>query len=256
MWTIRPAQVQELRRSALADFEDAMVKHLHGFNPGLAKALGDDGLRVVIRFGIDRARTHRWTRRCCVQFFIELVTILGAEFDTDPQYPWAAAILADASIDDQTERADELHARVMQYWETAIGDGGAIARAALQRLRQIRPESIDEVSPNDPGFQKSMLDRLRSVYPEKLAAIGVPAATELIRRAQVEARVQSVTSDAGLAVLIGLMFTLGHGVTRDPHMPWVASTLANPTIPDPNKRVERLYARSMAYLDAVIHGGA
>lgn len=230
-----------------------MVKHLHGFNAGLAKTLGDDGLRTVIRFGIDRAKSHGLTRRCCVQFFIEMITVFGSEFDTDPQYPWAAAALADDSFDDQTERADRLHERATTYWNAAIGEGGALSRAALQRARN---EPYEGVPPAAPDFHRRTLERLRGVYPEKYAAIGSAAASELIRRAQVEARVQSITSDVGVALLAGLMFTLGHGVTRDPHMPWVGSTLANPAVADPNKRAERLYARSMTYLDAVLNGGA
>lgn len=253
MWTIRTEQAQTLRNAALAEFEAAMVTHLHSFNPRLAKVLGDDGLRGVIRFGIDRAKANGFTRRCCVQFFIELIVVLGAEFDTDPQYPWVAEVLEDPSIDDQTERADRLHDRTMEYWDTAIGDDGELAMAALRRVRQ---EPYEGPPLAAPDFGRQARERIRAIYPEKYDAIGPAAVSALLGRASNEARLNAITSDAGQALLIGLMFTMGHGITRDPHMPWVGNTLTNAAVADPNKRAERLYARSMTYLDAVLSGAA
>ena len=42
-------------------------------------------------------------------------------------------------------------------------------------------------------------------------------------------------------------------MTRDPHLPWIAGTLGNQAIADPNKRAERLYSKAMTYLDEVLN---
>jgi hypothetical protein len=74
----------------------------------------------------------------------------------------------------------------------------------------------------------------------------------LVRRGRIEAELNGITSDAGTALIIGMMFTVGHGMTRDPRLPWIAGTLRNDPISDPEKRVARLHAKSMTYLDEIL----
>ncbi len=45
---------------------------------------------------------------------------------------------------------------------------------------------------------------------------------------------------------------VGHGMARDPHVPWIAKTLNNAAIEDPNKRAERLHSKAMTYLDEIL----
>ena len=49
-----------------------------------------------------------------------------------------------------------------------------------------------------------------------------------------------------------MAFAVGHGFASDPLLPWVERTLQNEALGDANKRVERLYAKSMTYLDEVL----
>jgi hypothetical protein len=53
-------------------------------------------------------------------------------------------------------------------------------------------------------------------------------------------------------LFINLMFALGHGFATDPQYPWISNTLYNSAVSDPDKRAERLYAKTMVYLDHVL----
>jgi hypothetical protein len=94
-----------------------------------------------------------------------------------------------------------------------------------------------------------MIRRMHEVHPEKADYVGQLALRKLVSRAIEEARRLSVSTDAGVCLLLGLMFMVGHGCVNDPVYPWIASTLGNPAVEDPNKRVERLYSKAMTYLD-------
>ena len=246
---IRPEQMQALEEARRPEFENHMVAHLRAWSPLHSEALGEAGIRALIEAGMARAQTHGFTRRGPVQFYIEAMILLGAEFDTDPQYPWPGAILRDPSISDQTERADRIHGWLVELLDAAGGPGRQYARQALQRARQIPFRAVPVSSEN---FQDEIVRAMKENHPEKVAYLGESVVRGLIPRALEETRRYSVSTDAGVCLFIGLMFAVGHGFVRDPKYPWIAKTLENPAISSPDRRVERLYAKTMTYLDHVL----
>jgi hypothetical protein len=253
MLTIRKEQMQAFRQAALQNFEDEMVAHLKEFTPHHAASLGEAGLRNVIRFGMGRAGRYGFTCRGPLRFYIELVFSLGSEFDTDPQYPWAAVVLTDPGIDYEMERADRLFDQYTEYRDAVAGPDRVYAKAALRALKN-EPYAGFPVS--DPRFTDRVLERLRRGYPQKCDVVGEAPLRALIGEAVATARQQGITSDPGISLIVALMFILGHGVTTDPHYPWVGDTLRNPDFGDPNQRAERLYSKSMTYLSrALAHIG-
>lgn len=248
---IRKEQLSTLEEIRLPEFEDFMVEHLKEFSPLHSASLGESGVRKLIRVGIERAKRHRFTHRGPVKFYIEAMILLGVDFDTDPQYPAAGAILRDASFSDseQGRRADRVHAWLMELLEAAAGLDRAFAARALHRARAMPLQSIPRSS---PGFADAMLRRMEENHPEKAKYLGAPALRGLIPRAVEEAEKYGVATDAGVCMFVALMFAVGHGFAQDPKYPWIAGTLTNPVIADPDKRIERLYSKTMTYLDHVL----
>ena len=246
---IRKAQLRAFEDTRLPEFETFTVSHLATFSPLHSASLGDLGIRALIRAGIDRAAKHGFTFRWTVNFYIECMILLGADFDTDPQYPCAGKILRDRAVPDQTERADLLHAWLMQLLEEAAGPNRDYAKRALIRARRIPFQPIPVSAAN---FTEESLRRMRENHPEKVACLGERVLEGLIPRALAEAEKYSIATDAGVCLLLGLMFAVGHGAVRDPKYPWVEHTLTNAVISDPNRRVERLYSKTMTYLDHVL----
>ena len=52
-------------------------------------------MRKAIHFGTGQTFSHGFNFRGPVRLYLELMVLFGSHFDTDPQYPWAARILAD-----------------------------------------------------------------------------------------------------------------------------------------------------------------
>jgi hypothetical protein len=245
---IRKTQIEALDEVRLPDFEHEMVAHLRDFTPLHSKTLGEPGIRSLIRAGMERARKHGFKRRGPVQFYIETTVLFGIDFDTDPQYPWLRPLLDDPALPDELERADKVHAVVTGYLAEVAGEHRELARSSLARVRGI---PFEPPSGSSPGFNDQMIARAREIYPEKADAVGHASLEQLIERAVDDARTWHAATDAGICLFFGIMFSVGHGFINDPKYPWIANTLGQPGYTR-EKRVERLYSKTMTYLEHVL----
>lgn len=250
MLTIRAEQMGVLDQAARKRFEDEMVAHLKGFTPEHSEVLGEPGVRRLIGFAVERAGGHGFRLRGPIRFYLELILMIGSDFDTDPQFPWAAEALGAADTSDELERADRLHALALQYVDAVGGPDFSHARAALRRAAD---EPLADAPPADaPGYEDHVLGRMRSIYPEKYEYVSAAGLRPLIPRGKQLARAHGVTGDRGAMIFIGLMFALGHGFAADPQFPWIEATLGNPAITDPETRADRVLSKARTYLDHVL----
>lgn len=246
---IRKQQMQVFEETRLPQFEDYMVEHLKDFSPLFSESLGNAGMRSVIQAGMKRAAMHGFTFWGPVRLYIETTILLGIDFATDPQYPWATEILGNIRIPDQTQRAGQLYEELTAFLDAVRGPDGAYSNRAIRVLRVI---PLETGSATTPAFVDSMLTRMREVHPEKVNYVGEQALGTLIARAIEEGGVLSISTGAGVSLLLGLMFVIGHGCVSDPKFPWIASTLCSSVSRDPSELVQRLYAKSVTYLDHVL----
>jgi hypothetical protein len=93
MLTLSPKHMQVFSEAALERFEEMMVAHLKKFFPDFCDAAGEEQLRETIHYGIERAAAYRITAACDVCKYIDLMVVLGCDFDTDKELPWAGGIL-------------------------------------------------------------------------------------------------------------------------------------------------------------------
>jgi hypothetical protein len=225
-----------------------MVRHLNEFSPRHCKVIGEPAVREVIRRGIENAGKYGFTNRGPVRLYIELMFMFGSGFDTDPLLGWGAEILK-SEAGTQMERAERLHTKTLEFADTTAGPGFEYAKEAFRRARQVRYEDL-KVPPGD--FESGCAARLRTGYPQKFDYAGEAAVRAAIREAVGKAREHSITSGQGVVLFVTLGFAIGHAFAEDPLYPWVSGTLKNEAIGDPNKRAERLYSKTMTYLDQVI----
>lgn len=180
--------------------------------------------------------------------FLDLMFLLGSEFDTDPQYPWAGAILADRTIRGQVERADRLHATSIEYLDKTYGPENQFAIAALRSIARAA-ESLERRT------QRGLPDAraaLNVVYPQKSAELSDAALHGIIAHAAAIAKKSSITSETGIALLITLEVALGHAFASDPLYFWIRTTLEADVPPDGNDRARLLHKKTMAYLTGAL----
>jgi hypothetical protein len=238
MLSIRPVQMKVFEAVALRKFEDDMVIHLAAYAPEHCKAIGEPAVRTSIRLGLERAANYGFTNRGPVRFYIEAMFMFGSDFDTDPQYAWAGTILKDPTITDQMARAARL-----------AGPDYAYAKSALIQLRRVPFEALPL---HGDRFATQMFARLKEIYPQKIAYLGETRTYSFIDYARLLPGKLGVDPTRGAALCVGAAFALGHGFGSDPLLPWIVRTVKNPNIIDATARAQRMHARMMTYLDAVL----
>lgn len=243
MLSIRPAQWRALTELGLVRFEHEMTEHLSDFAPELAQFAGRDSIRAVVRLGIARARVYGFTHRGPLRTYLEVMLVLGSYFDTDPALRPATAALRAAPVE-QHARAGGFHNAVMEYCGRVSGLQYEHTVAAMRRLSAVSYESLA----GDGSFRERALLLFRGCFPEKYSYAGDAALHELATSAARRSEEFSVRSDAGRQLIALLLYLFGHGAFADPAYCWMAQTMRDGALPDPEQRVRDLHRKTHLYV--------
>lgn len=220
---IRKEQFDAFEEAMRRNFENEMIGHIKKFAPARASSIGDEGVRDVVVKGVDQAELYDFDRRGSVCLFIEMMFMLGSEFDTDPQYPWAAEILGDAQTE-QMDRADRLYDKLMDYVEKVTVDEH-VHSATWRLLSVVKFPVVVRSKEDEEAVVRNLARFLGWLYPEKYEYSGEPAMRNLILDA-ITLSDQYFSSVVWGSVLVStMMFLLGHQCFSDPQFPWIAETL-------------------------------
>jgi hypothetical protein len=99
------------------DFEHDSMAQLNEIFPEKCKAVGDANMRLLIQEGIKSAQYYNIFNQHDVFIYIGCMFILGSGFDSDPQCPWATAILQEKSATEQDAKANRLYNAAMASLE-------------------------------------------------------------------------------------------------------------------------------------------
>lgn len=243
--TIRKEQFDALQGQARRSFASELEVHLAEYAPQLCAAAGDANVRKFVSAGLERAKAHGFARRGPKKLYVDLMASLGWAFDSDPLHPWATAALAEPD-EDEMARSGRLYKSAIEYLDGVAGPDMSLAIEALQRGS--KATFSDFLGAN--ATADSILNQFHVIYPQKYDAGGPAAMRTVLQGAAAEAKRLKMASREGAVLLASLMFAFGHGVTSDPLYPWVLSTLENGTEADAPQRIEKLAARTKAYMAA------
>ncbi len=98
MLVIRQAQIDALSAALSQRFEERMVAHLWEVVPEDCEALGDEEVRRSIQTCLRKAREYRISTAFDILRYLNVMYVLGLDFDTDPRFPWARELLLDFGI--------------------------------------------------------------------------------------------------------------------------------------------------------------
>lgn len=246
---IRNEQIDILKQVPMRVFEDEMTVHLAEFSPPLFKAIKEDQLRKAIRFGIDRARQYEITFRGPIRLYLELMLLFGSYFDSDPQYPWATEILADQSPASQMERAEKLYDKTCEYREKV---GGPRDEYTLKALRDISLFARKPLQVSSNNLVSTLLEEMGNIYPQKKEFVGEHGLRMLIDKGIATAQDCGFSTVRSIILPVVLMFAFGHGCFDDLLYPWIAKTVQDSAVTDPEDRAKRLEKKSLTWLDHVL----
>lgn len=250
MLVIREAQLKAFEDRALDDYIKELAQHCREFAPALCRTLSDKQLHHALHQGIDRAESHGSTLRGPTRFYIDMMFLFGIGFDTDPQYPWAAELLAGKNKMGEMDRAEALYARTMDYLAKVDGVNHAHTVKALTDLGVFWRRGL-KLRPN--YFDDDMLRFLADMHPHKVAEIGERPLRRLIHDGRVKGEERyGFRETRSLELMVVMMFTIGHQFDSDPLHPWIGETLKQTDPVRPDNVAEKLESRALLWLDAVL----
>jgi hypothetical protein len=108
MLVIRQEQIEVFRQYVFRQFEDRVFAHFAAVFPQEFNKLGETGAREIIRAGIDRAGNYGFVSEYDMARYIELMFMVGEDFDENSDRSWAAEILNQDSYDSPSSKMDDL----------------------------------------------------------------------------------------------------------------------------------------------------
>lgn len=224
MFILERRHMQIFEQASLQRFADEFVVHCREFSPHVCDTLTADELRKAVHIGIEKAKRHGFTRYGTIRFYLDMAMLLGSEFDTDPQYPWAGEILRDSAEDRQGYISECLHTATLDYIQAveSVSEGPIKStreslQAALLGLDQARIKEdclADEIlwifSKTNPG---------RSSHLQRLDAMSI-----ITRYRKIAEEFLADGNPRGVALLVLCMLELGHQFVKDPFYIWITRT--------------------------------
>jgi hypothetical protein len=119
-------------------------------------------------------------------------------------------------------------------------------------MLQIRKEQmrfLDQLALKN--FEDRMIKHTNELFPIHCQILGDEGVREGIQYGLDRAKSYNILSESGVSFFIDLMFLLGRSFDVDPQLPWAQEILTDENMPAEAQRLERLYEKSMHYLDNV-----
>lgn len=95
---IRKEQLEVFENYARAELERRIFAHVSKFFPKEISELGTDAARRLIHDGIRRAQAFRFVTEGNICKYVDLLVVLGSDFDT--RFGWARNVLAEWNSSD------------------------------------------------------------------------------------------------------------------------------------------------------------
>ena len=92
MLTIRKQQIDILSEYMVKRFEDQVLAHLKTAFPETFEQKGEEGLRRIIRDGMEHTRHYGLVSEYDIARFL-ILRVLREDFDTNPETPWVGTVL-------------------------------------------------------------------------------------------------------------------------------------------------------------------
>lgn len=218
MLTLQSHQLNALEQAGSPSFVALMRAHVRESFPKHSSYLGGEGVGEIVRYGLEQGHASGFRTRSPVRLFIDLTVLLGRDFHSDPQLPWARTIIEDhAGFPDELERATRLHGAATEYLDSVSGPDNEFIDNAQQRILL---ESLAISGGSKQAFIDAVCFRLERIWPEKLSQLDNGLRNELIDLGVRKALAHGIGTEEGAFLCIAIMLMLGSGFDHDPLCGW------------------------------------
>ncbi|NJO18601.1 MAG: hypothetical protein HC877_23610 [Thioploca sp.] len=251
MLKIRPTHIEAFEQAALKHFEDKMLEHIKTYFSNHWRVIGELQLRKVIQYSVKQANQYDLTTQREVCLYLNLMLLLGSDFDTDIQLPWAKEVLKEKTIIDPSVRIEQLYDVAMDHLDQVAGVKGEYFDRVIVKVRSKLSEWMLLI---EPVFEPDLVSLLNWLYPQKIQLIGKDILHQLIKQSITSTQVYGIATQGGMILYVSLMLILGSRFDKDPKYPWFATILNNASLTNELK-VKVFYTEVRNQLDKLFERG-
>jgi hypothetical protein len=117
----------------------------------------------------------------------------------------------------------------------------------MLRIPRRQQDALCEAQVAD--FERRAAVHLRSYFAEDIQALDDSALRQLIRHGIDRAAGFGVVAERDVTLYLDVMVTLGPDFDRDPTLPWAYEILVEPELPEPARRMRRLFRATLAHVE-------
>jgi hypothetical protein len=244
MLRISTTQKRTLDQASIQQFHEASLRRMHEIFPGHARYLGPRATRHLVEQGHRLAEKSGFNTERDIRLYTDLMIMLGAGFETDPQLPWAREVLDDSSYAG-VSRMEALWDRAMAYLDSTVGARSVFPAWAYQADRQLRARLIRS---GKLGF-KDVISYFFEIWPQKVSYIGARRLQEALSLFTF----WNIDDSVVRSELSICCFLFGHRFFEDPVFPWAASIVANASKSDASITMSQINAEFDNYINVALH---
>lgn len=120
--TITNNQMAAFDANMLKEFRIFMLDELKQNSQDVFAGQTDEEILAYIDNGIQRAQHYGANQQAAYGMFISACVLLGDNFDTSGDYPWAVKALKDTTFKDANDRMDNLMVQIALYFDEIADD--------------------------------------------------------------------------------------------------------------------------------------
>ena len=102
LWTIRTEQLAALHAVLERQFVDRAMAYVRHQHPGTCTALDERAIRASIETALKKRATYQFDSEETVFAYLDLMYLLGFDFDADPRCEWVRETLTDFDLGART----------------------------------------------------------------------------------------------------------------------------------------------------------
>ncbi|MDY6991875.1 MAG: hypothetical protein SVR94_04620, partial [Pseudomonadota bacterium] len=206
--------------------------------------IGETQLRKVIQYSVSQAEQYGLTTQREVCLYLNLMLLLGSDFDTDIQLPWAKQALKDETTISPYVRIKRLYDVAMIHLNQVVGINGEHFDRAINKMKNQLSKWIVLVG---PVFEPDLISLLKQLYPQKSQAIGESVLRQLIKQGMTSTQVYNIATQGGTILYVCLMIMLGGHFDKDPKYPRIVTILNNTSLTESDLKIKLIYEEISHY---------
>ncbi len=124
LWTIRREQLAALQVAYERQFCDRAVAYLRRQYPRVCAALEERSIRASVETALQKHATYRFDSEETLLAYLDLMYLLGFDFDRDPEKEWVRGTLTDFDLGPRTRLlllVEEARGRTRRSGQGATG---------------------------------------------------------------------------------------------------------------------------------------